>query len=90
MHDAREQSPLSQCCDLITGTYGTFPTVKQREKLSLLCERYTNAADRLAFGIAKAKAAGKQNAGFAIGCAESASVQEMERVDDDFWVGERV
>jgi hypothetical protein len=69
---------LSECCDLITSEFGTFPTVKQREKLTILCDRYPDALDRVRFGIDKAKDAKKPNAAFAIGCAESASVQEMK------------
>ena len=72
-------SILRQVCDLIEAEYATFPTTRQREKLVILCDRYGESAlDRIRYGITKAAASGKPNAGFAIGCAESASKQEIE------------
>lgn len=76
--DAREVTPFQKAHALIEKTYGNVPPLKQRERLRIMADNYgPDVITRLRYGISKAAAAGKPNSGYAIGCAESASRQEI-------------
>ena len=79
-----DPTPLSLACDRLQSEYATFPTLKQRETLSVFVDRYPDEfMRRLDHGIAVAKDKGKENIGFALACAERASAQELDGVSVD-------
>lgn len=76
-------TPARVCTEMLQAEYGTFPTPKQGERIRILADRYDDAPKRIEFGIARARSADKLNIGYALACAEGASVQELSGSSGD-------